>query len=143
MQELADIHLPVTPDIVAQALVWLEDVGRGEQWPARSLFKLKLCLDETLTNVAMHGFTDDQAAAGPQVRLRLLHSERRVALEVSDNGVPFDPTVQTPRELDASLDDAQIGGHGLRLLRHYLEDIRYERREGWNQLTLIAVLDDA
>lgn len=143
MRDLADISLPLTSDIVAQALEWLEAVGQEQQWPARSLFKLKLCLDETLTNVAMHGFTGYQPEAGPKVRLRLQQNEHRLALEVWDNGVPFDPTAQTPRDLDTTLDEAQIGGHGLRLLQHYLEDIRYERRDGWNRLTLIAIFDDA
>ena len=64
-------------------------------------------------------------------------------LIVMDNGVPFDPTARQPRELDASLDDARIGGHGLRLMRHYLRDIRYERTDGWNRLTLVAGIDEA
>lgn len=143
MQQLADISLPLTPDIVTKALEWLERVGKQQQWPARSLFKLKLCLDETLTNIAMYGFDTAELAGDAQIRLRVMQQGRHTALEISDNGVAFDPTGQTSRALDESLEDAQIGGHGLRLLRHYLEDLRYERRDGWNQLTLIAALDDS
>src|SRR5690606_23469848 len=99
---------------------------------SRTLFKLRLCLDETLTNIVMHGYSGADPAVTPCVELRLHQDDRRLYLRVKDNGVAFDPTAQTSRKLDASLDDAQIGGHGLRLLRHYLEDIRYARREGWN-----------
>lgn len=143
MQQLADISLPLTPDIVTKALEWLERVGKQQQWPARSLFKLKVCLDETLTNIAMYGFDTAELAGDAQIRLRVLQKGRHVALEIYDNGVAFDPTEQTSRALDESLEEARIGGHGLRLLRHYLEDLRYERRDGWNQLTLIAALDDS
>lgn len=143
MRQLAEITLPVSPDIVAQALEWLDAVGVQQQWPARSLFKLKLSLDETLTNIAMYGFVAQQPPAAPQVQLRLMQDTGRLALEIADNGVAFDPTAQTPRDLDDTLEDAQIGGHGLRLLQHYFEDIRYERRDGWNRLTLIAAHDDA
>lgn len=143
MRQLADHSFLVTPDIVAQALGWLEGVGQQQQWPARTLFKLKLCLDEILTNIAMYGFSGQAGSPAPQVKLRLLAGEGRLALEILDNGVAFDPTAQTPRSLDTSIEEAQIGGHGLRLLQHYLEDIRYERRDGWNQLTLIATPDDA
>lgn len=143
MRKLADTSLPVTPQVVGQALEWLESVGRQQSWPARNLFTLRLCLDETLSNVAMHGFTEQQPAASPQVRLRLLQNDAQLALEICDNGASFDLRAQRPRARDATLEEAQIGGHGLRLLQHYLEDIRYERRDGWNQLTFITVLDDA
>lgn len=143
MRKLAETSFPVTADTVARALAWLDATGERQQWPTRTTFKLRLCLDETLTNVVMHGYSGAAAVATPCVRLRLHQEGRRLVLELLDNGVAFDPTAQASRELDASLDDAQIGGHGLRLLRHYLEDIRYERCEGWNRLRLITVLDDA
>lgn len=144
MRQLADISLPVNPDLVASALQWLEYVGEQQSWPSRTRFKLQLCLDETLTNIAMHGYTGHQAPEPPQIKLQLSQEgETRLVLDIFDNGAPFDPTARTSRELDKSLEDAKIGGHGLRLLRHYLEDMRYERLDGWNRLTLVAVRDDA
>ncbi|HLT98744.1 MAG TPA: ATP-binding protein [Burkholderiaceae bacterium] len=144
MRQLADTFLPVNSDLVANALHWLESVGEQQSWPARTRFKLQLCLDETLTNVAMHGYTGQPASDIPQVNLRLYQDgDSRLQLEILDNGSPFDPTARASRDLDESLEEAKTGGHGLRLLRHYLEDMRYERRDGWNKLTLIAVRDDA
>lgn len=144
MRTLAQTSFPVDQDAVAQALGWLESAGQKLQWPARTRFKLQLCLDETLTNVTLYGFPADRPAHEPAcVRLALRQEGQRLNLVIADNGVAFDPTAQSSRPLDASLDDATIGGHGLRLMRHYLEDIRYERRDGWNHLELIAMLDDA
>jgi len=144
MGTLAELSLPVDQDTVTHALAWLETIGRQAHWPSRTLFKLSLCLDETLTNVTMYGYARAAPnAVEPQVKLQLREEDQRLVLRIMDNGVAFDPTRQTPRELDISLDDARIGGHGLRLMQHYLEDIRYERRNGWNQLELIAAVDDA
>ena len=144
MRTLAETPLPVDRDTVARGLEWLESIGRGLHWPSRTLFKLRLCLDETLTNIAMYGYAQSRPDAGePCVRLRLLEDGPRLVLEITDNGVAFDPTSQTPRGLDASLDEARVGGHGLRLMLHYLEDIRYERLDGWNRLELVAALDNA
>jgi len=39
--------------------------------------------------------------------------------------------------LAATLDDAEIGGHGVRLMQHYLHDLRYLRHGDENRLTLI------
>lgn len=150
MHTLSEATLTVEKDTVAQGLAWLETTGQDAGWPPRTRFKLRLCLDETLTNVTMYGFTDraasDTAAthrATPRIRLRAAQEGSRIELEIADNGKPFDPTAQKPRQLDASLDEARIGGHGLRLMQHYLDDMHYERRDGWNRLLLAATLDDA
>ncbi|NYT25762.1 ATP-binding protein [Alcaligenaceae bacterium] len=144
MSDQAEISLPVDRHTLAQAQKWLEAAAARGRWPARTLFKIRLCLDETLTNIAMYGYPQERPAGGePCVRLRLREEGRRLTLDVMDNGVAFDPTARTPRELDATLDEAEIGGHGLRLMLHYLEDIRHERREGWNHLQLVAAIDDA
>lgn len=142
MRPLAEISLPVNTELVARALKWLQSIAGQQGWPGRTLFKLQLCLDETLTNIAMYGGGDRPPPEGLQVKLRLLQDDARLALEVADNGVAFDPTARASRSLDSSLEDARVGGHGLRLLRHYLKDIRYERRDGWNRLTLLAIRDD-
>lgn len=51
------------------------------------------------------------------------------------------PTVRSHQDsaspLAATLDDAEIGGHGVRLMQHYLHDLRYTRDGDRNRLTLV------
>lgn len=144
MRTLAELTLPIDTETDTHALEWLDAACRQAGWPERTQFKLRLCLDETVTNVLLYGYSDPPSdGAEPCLRLCLAQEGDEVFLIVMDNGVPFDPTARQPRELDASLDDARIGGHGLRLMRHYLRDIRYERADGWNRLTLVAGIDEA
>lgn len=143
MRKLAETTYVVDAATLEQALNWLEDSARAQQWPARTAFKLRLCLDELLTNLAMHGKPGGPEAGPLRVILRMFQDAQQLKLEILDNGTAFDPTAQTPRDLDTSLEDAELGGHGLRLLRHYLEDIRYERLDDWNRLELIADIDHA
>lgn len=144
MHTLAAISLPVDDDTVDRALEWLGAAADKAQWPARTVFKLRLCLDETLTNIASYAYDSPGADAGPPcVRLQLREDGPRITLQISDNGKAFDPTAQASRSLDIDLDDAQVGGHGLRLMRHYLDDIRYHRQGNWNTLELIATVDPA
>jgi anti-sigma regulatory factor (Ser/Thr protein kinase) len=130
---------------VPQALAWLAAIAERERWPERTAFKLGLCLDEALTNIVMHGFPAGQLPLPPMaaITLSLQDDGQRLNLEIVDNGIAFDPTSQAAPARAASLDDAVIGGHGLRLMRHYLEDIHYERRGEHNRLRLTATHDPA
>lgn len=141
MQTIGTLSLAPGPDTVAQALGWLETLAERLQWPPRLGFQLGLCLDEALTNVVLYGFPDMSPGVGdPQVQIVLAQRGPDLLVDIIDNGVAFDPTQQEAPPLADSLDDADIGGHGLRLMRHYLQDIQYRREEGRNHLRLIAAL---
>lgn len=135
-------HLEIRPEQseIGSALVWLEEQTESAGLPIRAQFALNLGLDETLANIVMHGFREQpghERTAGtgePLVRIECHGSETGFDLVVRDNGVAFDPTEQEPDTLAESLEDAALGGHGLRLMRHFLHEIRYERIAGWNIL---------
>ncbi|MBV7485181.1 ATP-binding protein [Bordetella sp. BOR01] len=132
--------LQLVPDdqAVSLATQWLERIAERDGWPAKMNFGLTLSLDEALTNIVSYAFAAPSAAHAPAVRLSCHREGNRVQLELADNGRPYDPTSAAPPPLAADLDQAEIGGHGLRLMHHYLDDLRYARDGDWNRLTLIV-----
>ena len=133
--------LDLVPDqnAVAAALQWLEGIAERDAWPPKLGFGLSLSLDEALTNIVDYAFDDPAAAVSPPaVTLLCRRDDTGIALEITDNGRPHDPTKTPPPDLAATLDEAEIGGHGLRLMRHYLHDLRYARSGDRNRLTLVA-----
>lgn len=126
--------MPGNCDAIAAVMAWLEGMGEKQQWHAKSLFALTLCADEALTNIATHA----QVPVGEVLHIELVlgRFEDGFALCIADNGAAFDPTSRDSAQLAESLDDADIGGHGLRLMRHYLQHFEYRRVEAWNWLLL-------
>jgi serine/threonine-protein kinase RsbW len=142
MQTIGDLSLVPGPDTVTQALGWLETLAGQQQWPPRLGFQLGLCLDEALTNVVLYGFQDrDEDIHNARVRIVVLQRGSDLLLDIIDNGNAFDPTQKQAPPLAASVDEAQLGGHGLRLMRHYLQDIQYRREDEHNHLRMVATLD--
>lgn len=126
-------------DSVSPAMQWLEAIAERDAWPARTRFALTLAVDEALTNVLSYAFGEDAAASdAPAVELAYQRDGADLCVEIADNGRAFDPTVWSPTPLAQTLEDATPGGQGLRLIRHYLKDLRYRRDGGWNRLTLVA-----
>lgn len=123
---------------IATALDWVEEQAAAHELPPKAAFGLALSVDEALTNVVNYAFPAGAAAAAAQI---VLHCEAGDGLRITiwDNGSPFDPTAQQSDELSNSIDEADIGGHGLRLMHHYLKDMRYARRGDWNVLQLAAL----
>ena len=52
-------------------------------------------------------------------------------------GSPSTPLVAAPPQLKRDLENCDIGGLGIHLIRRLVDDVRYTRRSNRNELTLI------
>ncbi len=125
---------------VETALQWLRELAKLHHWPQRTSFGLVLSADEALTNIVTHTAKANHVN-GAVVRLACSQSTSEIALRIEDEGLQFDPTMSVLRPTAASVEEAEVGGHGLRLMRHYLKAVHYSRENDRNVLTLIASLE--
>lgn len=122
-------------DRVHQAL---SDLQAQHQIPEPPLTAVRLALDELVTNVIVHGFsqTNGVRLADPHLAVRLHCSPESLEASVEDNAPPFDPTVRPPVDTAQSLQHREIGGLGLYLVRQSVDTIRYERSGDRNRVTI-------
>lgn len=99
--------------------------------PEGALRALQVTLDELLTNIVMHGGPD----AVP-IDLKLARTADAVDATISYAAAPFDPTVQKPQAKARNVEDSQVGGHGIRLVRALMDEFRHEYVEGRNVVHL-------
>ena len=120
---------------LSRVSAWVQDWAEHQRLPARVAQQLDLCSTEAVTNIMTHGSGD--AAAHASILLRLGWQGEAVALEVEDEGSPFDP-LQAPQPMHASsLDDAHVGGWGIPIVRRFSDGMHYRREDGRNCLTLL------
>jgi anti-sigma regulatory factor (Ser/Thr protein kinase) len=68
--------------------------------------------------------------------VRLRRTGDSVAVEVEDDGRPFDPLQVPPPDLTLSLEQRPIGGLGIHLIRNLMDEVSYARRDGRNVLKM-------
>lgn len=96
---------------------------------------LDVCANEAVANVIFHG---GDATRGREITLVLERTAAEVTLQITDDGVPFDPLAAPSTALSSDLDAAPVGGLGLPLIRGLLPRSRYARVDACNVLTLIS-----
>jgi anti-sigma regulatory factor (Ser/Thr protein kinase) len=94
--------------------------------PASVLNAADLALEEHLTNVINYGYDDKEVH---EIRVRLTCDEVFFHIEVEDDARPFNPLARGEVDVSAPLDDRQIGGLGVHLMRRFMDGLDY-RREG-------------
>lgn len=98
------------------------------------LLALELSLEEAVANIMMHGHVPDD---GEHIVVTFAPQSRALVVKIEDDGPPFDPTALPPHEAPASLEEAPIGGLGVKLMRKLSAGMSYQRIGGRNQLTLV------
>ncbi|MFC4277120.1 ATP-binding protein [Achromobacter aloeverae] len=125
-------------DPIGRAMQWLEAIADREDWAPKARFGLTLSMDEALTNILAYAFTPIGGTQGaPSIELTYANDGCELRVEIADNGHAFDPTSLDIGDAALTLDEAEVGGHGLRLMRHYLKSFHYRREGAWNRLTLV------
>jgi sigma-B regulation protein RsbU (phosphoserine phosphatase) len=116
----------------------LDRLAERTRLPRDTMSQIRVVGDEVLANVIAHGFPD---GADHDITVRVEWTEGRLTLTVSDDGVPFDPLGVPPPDTSGSLAERAVGGLGIHLVRHLVDQMTYERRGDRNVLTVMKVVD--
>jgi serine/threonine-protein kinase RsbW len=95
--------------------------------------QLNLALDEAISNIIAYGYDDDGEHA---IAVRIAVAHGALIAELVDDGREFDPRQALPPDLAAPLDERPVGGLGIHLVRHLMDEVLYRREGGRNHLVL-------
>jgi len=106
--------------------------------------QLRIVAEEIVTNIARCAWPAGErrefaVELTVDARLDGLH----VRMTTVDDGVPFDPTTQPTPNVDAGLDERQIGGLGMLLVREMTDEQHYAREDGRNRFSVERLLHRA
>lgn len=109
--------------------------GELHEIPGRTLYAVNLALDELVTNAVLYGF-GDPVPEGEALVIHLEAKEGAVHASIRDSGRAFDPLSLPTPDLTAPLEQRQIGGLGVHLVRAMMDRVDYAREGECNVLTI-------
>ncbi|MCH9614398.1 MAG: hypothetical protein SP1CHLAM54_16430 [Chlamydiia bacterium] len=94
-----------------------------------AVHKAELALEEVLVNVIYH-------SGSPTLHLDCTVDPQGITLTVKDKGSPFNPLEERQHpNVDASLEEREVGGLGLFFMKKLVDDVSYTRQEPYNVLS--------
>lgn len=107
--------------------------GQQEKLQSKVIQAADLALEEHLTNVMSYAF-DDQSIHIIVVRLTI--SNGSLQMEVEDDGRSHNPLEFPLVDTRVPLDEKQVGGLGVHLIRTFMDEVDYRRESGKNILRM-------
>jgi anti-sigma regulatory factor (Ser/Thr protein kinase) len=103
-------------------------------------FSMNLALEEIVTNIITHGYGGKEEY---DITIRFSLEKYNLRIQIKDSAAEFNPlNVKGPIDLDKPLDERNIGGLGIHLVKKFTDDIHYRRSKNKNIVTLLKNLED-
>jgi sigma-B regulation protein RsbU (phosphoserine phosphatase) len=100
--------------------------------------KVSIVLDEMLNNIVSYAYQDD---GEHDIEVDIDLSGNRLVVTIKDEGVPFNPFGLGEPDVGAGMDERQIGGLGIHLVRSTMDEYLYQRHINKNVVTLVKFID--
>lgn len=101
------------------------------------LFKIDLVIEEIVVNIVNYGF---KGIKNGIIDIMIDKSDHNIILEISDNGVAFNPLKKKQPDVTAGLDKRIPGGLGIFFVRQIANEIQYTRKDNKNMIRLFLNL---
>jgi sigma-B regulation protein RsbU (phosphoserine phosphatase) len=135
------LELSVAPDLAEIQKVndSVESFCGEAGLPASTAQKLGIILDELLNNSISYGFNDE---VEHEIQIYIEYADGRVVVKVTDDGIPFNPFDQIGPNTTLSVDEREIGGLGILLVKEMTDSQAYQRQSNRNIVTLTINTED-
>ena len=115
----------------------LDRFGKRGRLPAATMAELRIVCDEIVSNVIAHAHPQ---SGQHDLELRLELTGRRLVVTVSDDGRSFDPLAVAPPDTTLPLEQREVGGLGIHLVKSLTDEATYRRQGGCDVTTLVKVV---
>lgn len=97
-----------------------------------AIASLLLVLDELVANTISHG--QSRASHAIEISVQLHYTTGSLQVDLHDDGPAFNPLEAAEPDVDLLLDDREIGGLGLLLVRSLTANLAYQYKKPWNHI---------
>jgi sigma-B regulation protein RsbU (phosphoserine phosphatase) len=106
--------------------------------PTELSMSVNLALEEIVANVMLYAYPHNRNG---RVLVESWRNRGAIYFAITDSGIEFDPTAQKEADTTLPAEEREIGGLGIHIVRHLMDEITYRRQDGQNILILAKQLD--
>lgn len=104
----------------------------------RIVHQVNLALEEVITNIIFYAYTDKDSH---EITLIFSKTSSELMVEIKDDGQYFNLIEQAGEvDITQSIDEREIGGLGIHILKEMVDDLHYSRDQQMNILKLTKQL---
>ena len=103
--------------------------------PMKIQMKIAVVIDEVFSNIAQYAYPEGHGEV--TVLVEALENPEGVSMTFVDQGLYYDPLQKQDPDITLGINERQVGGLGIFMIKKLMDEVRYEYKEGQNRFTMI------
>jgi sigma-B regulation protein RsbU (phosphoserine phosphatase) len=138
---IEDLVFTIENDVseIPKAYEKITEFLEGYDIDVKILYKIQVVLDEMLNNIISYGYDEKEEGI---IEIKVEYTGKRLSLTIADDGKPFNPLTAEAPDTSLSLEEREIGGLGIHIVRNMVDDAIYERKIDKNVLRLVYLMGE-
>ncbi|HNQ51044.1 MAG TPA: SpoIIE family protein phosphatase [Candidatus Omnitrophota bacterium] len=125
--------LPAKLENLETMFAFIREGAARQGFVKEHIDKIQLACEEALVNVINYAYPGGTG----DLEITYLNSNSYLEITVIDSGVPFDPLSLPEPDIHKPIEERQIGGLGVFMMKKIMDDVSYKRDNDRNILTLV------
>lgn len=121
-----------TDDNLHEVLAFVESQLEEHDCKMKTSMMISVIVEEVFINIAHYAYEGKTGDA----KINIDFENDDVIISFTDSGMEFNPLDKEDPDITASAEEREIGGLGIFMVKKTMDDVKYERINGQNILTL-------
>ncbi len=120
---------------LAEISEFVAQAAREAGLDSKSVYAVKLAVDEACTNIIEHGYGGESSG---KIECSCDIHPDTLTIKLRDWGVAFDPDTVPEPNFNVDLEELQVRGAGLYLMRQLMDDVKFSFQESQGNLLVMV-----
>ena len=113
---------------------FVNEVLEEKECPLKVQMQLDVAIDEIFGNIAYYAY--GKGSGNATIQIEMEDNPPKITLTFIDQGIPYNPLESKDPDITLDIEDREIGGLGIFLVKKTMDALSYEYVDGQNVLTL-------
>jgi len=114
-----------------EVLTFVEEEIESSACPPKLVTQIAIAVEEIFVNIANYAYNPEVGGA----KIRII-ADDTVVIEFEDAGRPYNPLEKADPNIHAGIEERQIGGLGIFMVKNIMDTVDYRYESGKNILTI-------
>lgn len=129
-----ELNIEATIDNIPTVTAFVDERLEELNCPIKAQMQIDIAIDELFSNIAKYAY---HPGSGPAtVKVEVEEDPMAVIITFIDHGTPYDPLANEDPDITLDVDEREIGGLGIFVVKKTMDDISYEYKDGHNILKI-------
>ena len=131
---MKELTIDATIENIATVTAFIDEQLEHRDCPMKTKRQVHIAIDELFGNIAYYAYNPEIGIV--TVRVEVTDNPLEVVITFIDNGTPYDPLAKADPDITLSVEERDVGGLGIYMVKKSMDDISYKYRDGQNILRI-------